>query len=992
MSSLITLVPNSAVQFWDAVLDIERLPNRRRSFWEERLSDVPDATGTVPAQLRPLIEDSATRELTDPVTGRSPPEEEIYAIGRGQALEPFLGKWVPLPFFLVRGRRADGQEEFERGPTNWVRIRLVALPEAAPGRTHHLTLAFDTALEPAEEADYLAPSPKNAERQDEFAFAGNAAQSGFFLNEGWVGEWLAAMLRELQQARRGGRPLSAEDTRHACEHLARYLVFLDLLEEAAILPRVRLLDTVSGKVGYDPVAVDLVLDIGNARTCGLLIEEHPGQGMNLTDSYPLALRDLGRPELTYSRPFDSRVEFARASFGRDDISRKSGRSSAFAWPNPMRVGPEAVRLAAGRQGNEGSTGLSSPKRYLWDERQTTQGWRFNGRGLDGTTTEPPVSGPFMKFVAEDGSVLRGRGGGQPAVRARFSRSALFTFMLAEILMQTLCQINCPTTRAARRDADKPRRLRRVLLTLPPGMPVFEQQILRSRATAAIRLVWDMLRWTDAATAPREPQLIANLDEATATQIVWLHNEVAERFAGDAAGLFELLGRERPESGTGRSLRVASIDIGGGTTDLMVTTFTRPQGELIVPKQEFRESFKSAGDDVLQRVIVTTVVPALERALQAAGVAAARDLLTRTLGQDLSGQSEQERQARRVFVGQVLEPVGVAVLQAYERTEKRNAGEVFRDTIGAILARSPERGAVPIERLARHLEQAAKDAGGSGFRVADVEVVAEARRIDMAVSAVLGRVLADLCEVVWHYDCDALLLSGRPSRMRAVLDIVLAKAPVPTHRIVGMHRYRVGERYPFRDAANRIDDPKTTAVVGAMLCVQAEGRLRNFMLRASQLSMRSTARIIGRMNNDGQIQDDNVLLASADLDTIAPTGAPTGASGGDAADRFAVAFQSATLIGFRQLPVARWTATPLYMMEFTNPDTVHRLALPLKVTVQRRREDPDSARYEAAREHFQVEEIEDATGSRLSNRDVTLRLQTMDDQEGYWRDTGRISMN
>ena len=98
------------------------------------------------------------------------------------------------------------------------------------------------------------------------------------------------------------------------------------------------------------------------------------------------------------------------------------------------------------------------------------------------------------------------------------------------------------------------------------------------------------------------------------------------------------------------------------------------------------------------------------------------------------------------------------------------------------------------------------------------------------------------------------------------------------------------------------------------------------------------------------------------------------------------------VGFRQLPIARWTATPLYMMEFTNPDTVHRLALPLKVTVQRRREDPDSARYEAAREQFQVEDIEDATGSRLSNRDVTLRLQTMDDQEGYWRDTGRISMN
>ena len=34
-----------------------------------------------------------------------------------------------------------------------------------------------------------------------------------------------------------------------------------------------------------------------------------------------------------------------------------------------------------------------------------------------------------------------------------------------------------------------------------------------------------------------------------------------------------------------------------------------------------------------------------------------------------------------------------------------------------------------------------------------------------------------------------------------------------------------------------------------------------------------------------------------------------------------------------LPIARWTATPLYMMEFRNPDTVPRLALPLRVSVE-----------------------------------------------------------
>ena len=36
-----------------------------------------------------------------------------------------------------------------------------------------------------------------------------------------------------------------------------------------------------------------------------------------------------------------------------------------------------------------------------------------------------------------------------------------------------------------------------------------------------------------------------------------------------------------------------------------------------------------------------------------------------LGQDQGGQSEQERHLRRLFVSMVLEPLGIAVLGAYE---------------------------------------------------------------------------------------------------------------------------------------------------------------------------------------------------------------------------------------------------------------------------------------------------------------------------------------
>jgi len=985
MPPLITLVPNSGIQFWDLDVDVDALPRQARSFWEEPLGGPPaaeqrsqrDADGATRARLHELQQDPETGQLVEALSRDAPPAEETYPVSNRQALEMHLGRWVPLPYFMLLSRSSAGQEAHERGPSNWVRGRMAPHPNPAPGRTHRLTLAFDTVLLPPGAGPYVAPSPDDSVRQQEFVFVADPVANAWFLNEAWVGDWLREMLVEMLTAARGGRALRPDDLRRGCEHYARYQVMLALLAAADALPRVRLLDVVSGNLGYVPVAVDLVLDLGNARTCGILIEEHPGQGMNLSDSYPLALRDLSRPECLHGRPFDSRAEFSRASFGRDAVSRRSGRASAFTWPSPVRVGPEAIRLAGARLGNEGSTGLSSPKRYLWDTRPATQGWRFNGRANDGVTTDPPVSGPFMALVSEDGGVLRQRRG-QPAVRARFSRSSVFTFMLTEILLQALGQMNAPGTRAQRRDADKPRHLRSLLMTMPPGMPVAEQHILRARAQGAVMLAWDMLGWTGTVNPPR---VLANLDEATATQIVWLHNEVTERLQGDAGALMELVGRHRPEVAATPSLRVASIDIGGGTTDLMVSTYVVQGGEAILPRQEFRESFKIAGDDVLERIITTVALPAFAAALRSAGVADPRALLSRTLGQDQGGQSEPERHQRRLFVSMVLEPVGIAILRGYEAIEGRAMGEVLRRTVGEIMGGEIMGG--DLDRSGRamgYLERAAEAAGGRGFRVADVLMAVDARQVEPVVTAVLGPVLADLCEVVWAYDCDVLLLSGRPSRLRVVGDMVLAKAPVPPHRIVGMHRYRVGEKYPFRDAANRIDDPKTTAAVGAALCVQAEGRLRNFTLRTGRLSMRSTARYIGKMDNNGQIREENVLLRNLDLD---------GPPAQDVA--FKIAFQTMTQLGFRQLPLARWTATPLYSMEFANPDDAHRMELPLTVTIARREIDPDGADAEMQRETFVVEEVVDASGATQRNGDVRLRLQTIDDQDGYWRDTGRLAI-
>ncbi len=987
LPQIISLVPQTGLQFVDIRFNLDRLPRAPRSFWEQPLPSGAEGTSKGLVNLRRLTE-GGDGSLLDPISGQTPPDMEIYQIGRGQALESALGRWVPLPFFRVAAVGGSGKEVYDKGPTNWVRIRIAAL--SAPdeeGNTHHAVLAFDTALRTREEGrPYTAISPADSERAGEFTFVADREQTSWFMNEPWLIQWLEEQLNEARAAT--GRRPRPEDEERACEHWARYITLVELLGEARILPRVKLVDVVSSSRSYEPISVDLVLDIGNARTCGILVEDERDSRLNLNNSYPLKLRDLSMPEKSYAFPFESRVEFARASFGKDALSRRSGRGNAFQWLSPVRIGPEAVRLSAAARGNEGATGLSSPKRYLWDERPTTQVWRFNGVAADGVTTEPPVSGSFMAWVTEDGEVLRakprGRGAGprQPAVRARFSRSSLMSFLLAEILLQALSQINAVETRYARSFPDVPRRLRRILLTMPPAMPLAEQRIFRYRAEAAVRLAWDMMGWgtpgTNTATPPPEPRIIANLDEATATQLVFLYTEASQRLRGDPASFFALTGRSRDGYGKAPSLRVASIDIGGGTTDLMICTYSAEHGQEIEPRQNFREGFRLAGDEVLQEVIQSIILPQLETALAQAGAREPKALLREVLGGDRGAQSELERHLRRQFVTQVLEPTGLAILHGYEKLTDRNTGEFMRDTLAHILQSRDI--AAPLH----YFEQQASRAGAIGFSLSALEIAAAAGGVDAIVHAALGQVIADLCEVVYAFDCDWLLLSGRPSRMRAVFDMVLAKMPVPPHRIVGMHRYRAGSWYPFRDSAGRVDDPKTTAAVGAMLCAVAEGRLEGFLMRTSRLSMRSTARYLGRMEISGQILKPNILLHDPDREI------PKGASAPQDV-KFSMEFRAPVFLGFRQLDLERWTASRLYILEYANPDNVPRMKLPLKLTIQRAEIDPESTDAEELREDFTIDEILDAEGDPQHKSVVRLRLQTERSEAGYWRDTGALSV-
>lgn len=1019
LRSEITLVPHSGLQFVDFGFDIDSIARSSSSFIERTTEHRDDA------RIRSLFALSGDHERDAPILQTAEPDDEEYSINKTKALEPFLGKWVPVPLLRIRlSRGPRGEEQYDDGPSSWARLYVTELErrDEARGDTHRVVLAIDTELEEDETAQpYLTPTAKDAADQREFRLVSDPADMDWFLRrpysdeEGstvdlqeWVDDWLTKLFREFKQAQKPNRALRDEDMPYDCEHWARYVALLKVLADAIAFPKFRLLNTVTEEKEHEPIQVDLVLDVGNSRTCGILIESNLGSDtVDLRNSYVLGMRDLGEPERFYREPFESRVEFAQSSFGEDHIARRSGRPRSFLWPSLVRVGPEAVRLTQSAEGTEVLSGLSSPKRYLWDSEPSQQDWRFHGGGLG--QNQAMIVGSTNRFVNEAGDVIeqvreeetkklreRGKTSKAPAILPRFSRSSLYGFMLSELFMHALALINDPANRAVRQQSDLPRRLRNIILTLPSATPVQEQSIMRSRAEGAIKLLWQVMGWTKPGGGrPRMPNVIVDWDEASSTQLVYVYEEIAQKFSGQMEEFLRLKGRPRPRAAgkpSEPSLRLACIDIGGGTSDLMVTTFYCDSNRALRPVQNFREGFRIAGDDVVAEVVSTGVLPRLVESLEAAGVGSALEMVRELVSGNVGDEIEQMRQRRRQFALQVLRPLALGMIEASERME---LGHTRRVVLGDLVGwREPVAGGAedgaPVRQLdlpaeiVDFIEGPARQRGGHDWRLADLALDANALVIDAAVRDVLQEPLSDMLEAIAALDCDVVLLSGRPTQLPAVADMVRESLVVPPDRLIPMHAFKVGLWYPYRNpVTSRIGDPKTTAAVGGVLCLLSERRMPNFKLYTSELFMRSTARFVGEMELGGLIRDNRILFEEGDAQ-------PT--SGGD--ETAVVSLETPIHIGFRQMPLERWPATPLYRLDFANENARSKMKTPFKVTLRRREFDNNpegdeaKLREEALKEAFVIEEIEDGEGDMVSSRDVRLRLHTLGiGQSEYWLDTG-----
>lgn len=1008
----ISLVMNSGIQFIDFGLKIDW----KEKHWKEL------ATGyfiSISEELvHRLVEDKIRDGFYDPEQpGRIvTPEQDISV---EQSFTLFDGIWLPIPFL-----RTVPPERFDQGPSNWARVRIVKLDEPdQQDNTHRVTFAFDTKVFPNNQnVAYLAPTEEDISSGAVFGLAHQSNHLDWFLDLKWIKEWLLELFKEQAYLIRLTDFEELSDAIKLKNHQAHYLNILAILGSQLALPNIKVVSKKADDI-IEAIPVDMVLDVGNSRTCGILIEDHKQEKDGLKKRYELELRDLSRPEFVYAEPFESRVEFAQAFFGKEHFSVQSGRRDAFQWATIGRVGKEASRLASRRNGNEGSTGLSSPKRYLWDLEQYGQGWRFNSSYVK-TDHEPHATAePLSGLINEYGEALHILDDDIdeeferkiPVFHPKYSRSSLMTFMLSEVLMHALTQINSPVQRSKLEHSRTPRYLRSIILTVPPAIPKPEREIFRNAVYQAIGLVWKSLGWDKSdedldfdnkqsreSYWPMLPEVIIQWDEATCGQIVYLFNETQNNYGGRPEEFIDAL--RRSDNSEKSKLTIATVDIGGGTTDLVINDYSLDYGSnsqsggsnaYILPQQRFRDGFKVAGDDILLDIIRDVVITSLEKGLKEKGLQETDSILSALIGSE--GRSVQDKLLRQQLTLQVFTPIGLRILKEYENFDPYYSDSSLIDLTFAKLLTEVD---APTEQVLDYInEPIRRKLNDPNFNVLDLTIEVNLREIHSRF--VRGdyydicKTFNALCEIINCYQCDVLLLTGRPSRLPGVQAYFRSRLPLPVGRILPLHNYRTGNWYPFHKQG-RIDDPKTTASVGAMLCfLSTHQRLPNFYLRATALQAYSTVKYVGLLDNNNVIKDSNVYYQNIDLDN-AEYELPE--------LHFEVRGQAR--LGFRQLNVERWSASPLYLLTIDDDYLKSELANGgvLDVTLRIKKSSGGIVKQKERIENFEIANalLRRTDGSEkkmrlrrneLGEPQLKLTLNTMMDagltDSLYWLDTGSI---
>ena len=915
------------------------------------------------------------------------------------ALSHFEDQWLPIPYFE---EGSDGRTLF--GPTNWARLKLT--PKENKGRKgsrfYDAVIAFDTKMVFNDDSlEY--PFFYHNDTSKVFTMCNNKDDLLNFTQDSecrWLDDYLVKIVH--------GDEKNIPDEKDSFKYKAYYIYLMYYLQAKGVFPSVKMFSN------YDTnkINVDLVLDIGNSRTCGLLFEDS-----DFTKVQMLELQDYTNPINTYQVPFDMRLSFRKADFG--ELGPEY--NNQFTIPSILRVGEEASWLIYNARNTEDSavekvTNYSSPKRYLWDDEQFSKQWEYIR--LDGE--EPnPMKSIYLRGVSEQ---FKDDGSFTPTVdfgiKSSFSRLALMKFVFLEILSQAYRQINCHTFREKHGVLALPRQIGRIIITCPTAMAKEEQVRLRRCAEEASivlnRFIDDTFEADyDAKNDLNKVDIIPSVrdlrftmeqidnrkywsyDEATCGQLVFLYAEISKRYLNNCKEYFDLYGKKRKDiedmDGYDRkALTIGSIDIGAGTTDLMICAYEYEENAKAVlkPVPLFWESFYYAGDDLLKEIIHQVIIEGEiheEDYRGAIGVVYnhLKDIkatninakINNFFGRDSNQMSFFARKMRNDFNTQVSVPMALLFLEMTQKKEKDKILS-FEDFF-----KSKKPNKELLDYFSQHF----------GFRFESLKWKFSLNRMNEIIIRVFEPLLRKLSSLLYAYGCDFVLIAGKPTSLHQIEELFLKFYPIPPNRMISLNKYRVGRWYPFADGNGYFEDQKSLVAVGAMIGYLGDisDSLGNFRLDMSMMRKRllPTSEYFGNFDRTTKNIQTTYISPEININSVGIAGIPV-------------------FIGTKQLDTYAYPARALYYIDFNeskirsrivenkgikDPDRLEaevenfkqnlKRGMPLVIGFDRN--------YRTDKEVLNINSITDKEHNDISETYFKLKLQTLSESENYWLDTGEF---
>jgi hypothetical protein len=672
------------------------------------------------------------------------------------------------------------------------------------------------------------------------------------------------------------------------------------------------------------------------------------------------------------------------------------------------------------------TGVSSPKRYLWaDDDSWLEGafwYMADPHDRQGNSEfASKLHGPLLKFIHEDDRDFLIEKNDPPEeafaqmvpTKPTHAPRCLMTTAIYELLCQAFAYVNSYGYRSRTDDSARTREIHSLTMTFPSGMFQEEKERFQRQCQKAINIY--------ARTVGKhqriKPQLTFSIDEASAVHLTYIwaelrmlgqdprlwfaalardHSRSKSDPWGDTAGssVKEAVGampaaRRRgaaaPSRGVARpgrggpsaeepaeeqkrkELRIACIDIGGGTSDMMIASYLYEPGidDTIRGKVLHQDGVSIAGDQLVKRLLERIIVPHFAQAI---GLEDEDVLLLfgPRVPKNRGFTSQRVDWINRLFV-----PLAEAYLQAaVDEVENPEA----HDAALEITHTDPE---LIDPAVLESLEQVCTKLRGPGYYDLNQDLGLQFNRpsFEQVVHEVFDDLLFDFCTRIAEYQADVVLLAGQPSKLRYIQQLISKYLPLPPTRIISMFNHYAGNWYPYQDVKGSrpglIVDPKSAVVVGAAI----EFMARNGMLPQFKFSMqgkdRENSYYWGVMTEStSTIRKERVLFHPVE----------EGATKDEWTEFTTIALRA--VIGRKMSGDEYAQATPIYLLKMETNDRIG----PTEVTVRIRRV-PAS---DESDEHLEIDSVSGTVAGQpaVQDENVFFHWRTLAD-ESYFLDTGGL---